>query len=146
MSMTYFELLRQLERLDAPPQAEVRIEVGSINAATNELDMDDAVSVELRGDEVIIRGEETHKDVCKFCGITCKDDTEIINHWYDWHPHKISRAKEEHKQLTVDYLIALLQAAQRDYLGDAKVSVQCDGGTRALGIKREKNVVTILGG
>ena len=52
MSMLYFELLRELEKLDAPPQAEVRIEVGSFNAATNQLDVADAVSVELRGSEV----------------------------------------------------------------------------------------------
>ena len=146
MSIAYFELLRQLERLDAPPQAEVRIEVGPINAATDQVELDDAISVELRGSEVIIRGEETHKDVCRFCGIACKDDTEMINHLFDWHPHKISRAKEERKQLTVDYLIALLRAAQRDYLGDAKVSVQCEGGTRALSINRKENAVTILGG
>jgi hypothetical protein len=146
MSMTYFELLRQLERLDAPPRAEVRIEVGPINAATDQLELDDAISVELRGSEVIIRGEETYKEECSHCGITCKDDTEMINHLFDWHPHKISRAKEEPKQLTVDYLIALLQAAQRDYFGDAKVSVQCEGGTRALGIKRQENIVMILGG
>jgi hypothetical protein len=146
MSMLYFELLRELEKLDARPQAEVRIEVGSFNAATNQLDLADAVSVELRESEVIIRGEETYKERCSFCEITCNDDTEMINHLFDWHPHKISRAKEERKQLTVDYLIALLRAAQRDYLGDAKVSVQCEGGTRALGIKRKENIVTILGG
>jgi len=79
--------------------------------------------------------------------MTCINDTEMINHLFDWHRHKVvRRAKEEPKQLTVDYLIASLQAAQRDHWGDARVAVQCKGGTRALGIKREENVVTLLGG
>jgi len=52
----------------------------------------------------------------------------MINHLFDWHRHKVvRRAKEEPKQLTVDYLIASLQAAQRDHWGDARVAVQCKG-------------------
>jgi hypothetical protein len=153
MSMAYFELLRQLERLDAPPRAEVRIEVGPINAATNQLELGDAVSVELRGSEVIIRGEETYKEPCKYCGITCKDDTEMINHLFDWHRHKMVRgAKEEPKQVTVDYLIGLLQAVQRDYRGDENVWMQSTRGDtgaparcKVVGVKREGDEVTILG-
>lgn len=153
MSIAYFELLRQLERLDAPSQAEVRIEVGPINAATDQLELDDAVSVELRGSEVIIRGEETYKEPCRHCGIACKDDTEMINHLFDWHRHKMVRgAKPERQQLTVDYLTALLQVSRRDGWENAKVWLQTTRGetgspgrSRVVGVKREGDEVTILG-
>lgn len=159
MSMAYFELLRQLEKLDAAPQAEVRIGVGSINAA-NQLELADAVSVELRGSEILIRGQESYKEPCSYCGVTCEDDTEMINHlWeminhlFDWHRHKMVRgAKPERQQLTVDYLIALLRVSHRDGWATAKVWLQTtDGDTgsrrrhKVVGVKREGDEVTILG-